>query len=304
MTTETKVKMLHIPAPPTAHIRLRDLTVDEKYQRRVSPAHVAGMVAMLSGCTEMQIARKFSEYAGFICVARRKHGAHKVLDGQQRCAVIQRVAEALGFSEIELPCEIIESRGGKHEADVYNRRNHRKGLTSGDKYKGRCAEGDPRALELNAILQANNLGVSGLKYSTPVNKIKCVKTFEELLTRGGKKLVTTVINILFDVWGTTATGSTRPWPELRVAFKTQAVGGLGIFLHENPGCDIKKLKKKLAAHTIAAFIESLKPPAGSSDSGFERELWAAAAIATIYSPKENAPKIKVQGSRRKPLVRA
>ena len=298
MTAEVKVKVLRIPAPHTDHIRLRDLTIEEKYQRRVSPAHVAGMVAMLRGCTDAQIAKKFSEYAGFICVARRKNGVNKVLDGQQRCAVIMRVADELGFSEIELPCEIIESRGVKHEADVYNRRNHRKGLTPADKFKSRCAEGEPAAVELQTILDAKNLGVAGLHYSKPVHKIKCVKTFEHMLELGGKKLVTTVIDIIFDIWGRTASGTIRPWPELKNAFKTEAVGGIGVFLNENPDCNINKLKKKLAAFDIDAFVKRLEPPAGSKQSGYERELWAAHGVASIYSPKENAPVVKVRGMTR------
>ncbi|NDD52334.1 hypothetical protein EBZ39_00380 [bacterium] len=297
MAPEAKIKVLRIPAPRTEAIRLRDLQVDEKYQRRVSPTHVDGMVAMLRGCSLNEILKKLSEYLGYLCVGRRADDTNKVVDGQQRCALIQRIAEELGFDDVEVSCEVFNSRGVKHEADVYNKRNHRKALSPADKFKGRVAEGDPVAVELRQILEDNNLGVSGLQYSKPVHKIKCVSTFEKALRLGGKKLVTQIISVINDVWGRTHDGAIRAWPEMKEAFKTQAVGGLAIFLNDNPTCSVNKLKKELSKFSVSAFLKRLDDeiPPGQATSGYVREQWAAAAIAKIYSPKENTPHTKVRG---------
>jgi len=99
-------------------IRLSQLRVDHSYQRPEDPPW-----------RRTEMVDEFDPYAfGVIYVGRRKNGTFWIDDGQQRCATLRAMAEFAGDDGQGTPdplvrCSVFDSRGPKHEAEVFYKMN-------------------------------------------------------------------------------------------------------------------------------------------------------------------------------------
>lgn len=224
-------------------IPIRELRLDARYQRDLREEFVLSV-------SENFHAEQFQP----IIVGMRDDGALHIVDGQHRVAVARR----LGWATV--PCQIFESRGFEHEAEVFERlQTQRAPLTVAQRWKARVARGEPKAVAITEIVRALGLELrhNSKSHTSFTAFVACEKAYE----RGN--LRDTLVLIL-QAWDYDPTG-----------FRADFVTSVSLFLQamnaERYTVDIERLAKALSKIKPAGFLRETSIM-GNVSASFMRRL--------------------------------
>lgn len=163
-------------------VPLKELIVDERYQRPLDEARVNRIVAnfepALFGALEVS----------------RRNGKSAVWDGQHRLAVAKQLKMAA------VPCLEHAELSPEREAELFvEAQRARRNISQVDRFKARLFHGDDTALEIQEIVDNAGFTVGENVHRVgPANNIKAIASLERVYKRGnlGETLLT-----LTDLWG-------------------------------------------------------------------------------------------------------
>lgn len=172
------------------------LTVDWKYQRKISPSKVQDIVDNFD-----------ADSLRTLDVSHRGNGVHVVLDGQHRLEAIHR----LGWSDQRVPCLVHEGLTLEDEALIFNRSNTAKPLHPVDRFRSRVVGKDPQALMVKqAVEDAGYILTLGSHNSNQaMNGLVCVTILEEICAVNGPAFLVLVLGTINTAWDYEPTSRTR-----------------------------------------------------------------------------------------------
>ena len=166
------------------NIKISDLRLDARYQRDINDAVVEKIVGNFR-----------RELFPPIIVGMRNDGALHIVDGQHRVASARR----LGWAEV--PCQIFESRGAEHEAEVFEMLQvERRPLSVAERWKARLTRGEPIAVAVTEIVKGCGLELTGRSVPTG---IKSFTACEKAYNRGNLR---ETLTLLIQAWDYDQTG--------------------------------------------------------------------------------------------------
>jgi hypothetical protein len=180
------VKKLQSLEGKIENVELALLNVDETYQRNLKAYH-------------KKIAADFNPAAaGVLCVGRRGDDSLWIIDGQQRREAMLKA----GLTKWK--AVVLYSSGVQYEALIYKQLNSgttRKGLTTGELFKGCLAAKDPVAeATVRAVERA------GLRYtlhrrgSKGFPELTCIGLLYKMVSRWGEDLVSRGLALVARTW--------------------------------------------------------------------------------------------------------
>jgi hypothetical protein len=178
------------------------------------------------------------EALGTLIISRREDGFLHIIDGAHR----QESAVKAGYTD-PLDCAVYEGLTKAEEAAMFRLYNNTRAVNVIDRFRVRVKEGDPAAVVLNGILQANGWKVSQSKGR---GCFAAVAAFEEVYNRrvrakeGGSAIGVcgAVIAVITEAWGLDSDG-----------VRAELVKGIGlVYLRYGQEIDGKKLVRILQGH--------------------------------------------------------
>lgn len=160
--------------------RLDKIEIEPRYQRVFRKNHVD---AILSNKSDGIIIEALPP----LLVGLRGDGSLWGVDGQHRLAALKR----LGVPSY--PCDIFQSRGKAHEAQVFRVRNkNRRGISPVEMFRACLAEGDPQSVAINRILKKYGLKVGG--------QLKAVRAIQNIFEMDNGYILEDTLSIIMDGW--------------------------------------------------------------------------------------------------------
>ena len=193
-------------------LEIKDLEVDVKYQRKVSPLKVKNIV------------QKFDMNAfGCIFVSYRD-GEYYIVDGQHRTTA----AKQLSIDKV--PCLVTDKLTEEQEAELYLQYQiARTNPTSLDRIRAKLIAGDEQTQKIIETLYKHRLkpNFEGLRNSKPVRTnrfISCMQTVE-LIADHGIEWLDKVLNTVVSTWSRDNGDKIDPF-----ALNTECLHGVHIFM--------------------------------------------------------------------------
>jgi hypothetical protein len=229
-------------------LNLDDLQICEAYQRTVVRARVN------------HIKKHYDPDAlGSICVGERNDGTFWIVDGQQRVTALKE----MGI--VRVSCDIFESRGKSHEAQIFRQKNkHRTSVSARGNFKAALTEGDPQAIAIQATVESAGLSLMLEGGSKGWPQVCCVGALASIFEDGGAEHLTRVLNVVC-----------KSWKGESDALQGTILQGLGVFLMK-ADVDDKRLTlkmKKVEPMAVLRFADSQRKLLGGGRSG---------AVATAF----------------------
>jgi len=266
---------MRLHKPDVRMVSVSDLIVDEEYQREAIAAHVAG------------IAKNFDEEAfGVIVAGEREDGSLHPVDG------FQRLNAAMERGATHVPCQVIQSRGPEHEAELFGKLNKRRGLSTHQLFKADVCAGKPEAVAVYAAITEAGLNVRGMKPNGKRHSIGGVKQCQTAFRRmgggdSGAAHVTEVLTILRRTWGE---------QHHDTAYHCAVIGGLAFFLRRfGDNVERKRLRSLMERQSPNKLM-------GNGDtfkmmSGTTRDEGVARAFFEVYNKNLTAKRLDWDESR-------
>ena len=229
-------------------LSLEDLQICEAYQRTVVRSRVN------------HIKKNYDQDAlGSLCVGERSDGTFWIVDGQQRFTALKE----MGIARVS--CDIFESRGKSHEAQIFRQKNkHRTSVSARGNFKAALTEGDPQAIAIQATVESAGLSLTLDGGGKRWPQVCCVGALASIFESGGSEHLTRVLNIVC-----------CSWKEETDALQGTILQGLGLFLLKAE-VDDKRLTqkmKKVEPMAVLRFADSQRKLLGGGRSG---------AVATAF----------------------
>jgi hypothetical protein len=164
----------------STYARVGDLQVDHSYQRPEDQAKINGWVA-----------NGFDPFAfGMLILSKRSDGSLFIVDGQNRNAMLRQ----MGWEDQLVPALVLTGLSVEQEARIFRVTNQeRKALTQLSLFQARLVEGDPVAVDINAILTQAGLRITAGGSKTA---FAAVKAAERVYTDSGPVVFRNAISIL------------------------------------------------------------------------------------------------------------
>lgn len=178
--------------PEYKRLKLRDLLVDDKYQRAVSRERVLDIVHQFD----------WNLFNALWIADRRKAGKYYVVDGRHR----MHAAAILGIKEVW--CEVRPTTGGDEEARIFVMlTTKRRRMNSAQQFQAKLVYGDPEAVEISKVvgkyrfaIQDPDLFGSTGSYRDKAEVIGAVGTLEVVYRDNGRKGLDRVLLTLRKAW--------------------------------------------------------------------------------------------------------
>lgn len=217
--TEKKIKM------QVLWLEISKLKIDRDYQRGLKNKH-------------KKIALSLSEEAlGLPTVGRRKNGTYWVVDGQQRLEALKRIGRK------KVKCNVFDSEGPKHEADIFQKIQDRAQLTPGEDFKARLEACDEVAWKIKDTVEEAGFNLSLTGGGNTCRDISCVLALCKIYHRQGVEAISFALELIRDCW-----------PNEKLAVSTHMVSGLAQFYALHDGVfhyeDLVKKMRKVDPHTV------------------------------------------------------
>lgn len=158
-------------------VPLKDLVVDERYQRPLDEKRVQKM------------ADKFDDRLLGVLEISQRNAKAAVFDGQHRLAALKELARP------DAPCLIHQGLSPQEEADLFiAHQSQRKSVKPLDRFKARVFAEDPVALDVLGIVEASGYGIGS-------KKIQAVGALERTYLRYGGHGLARALTMIAVVWG-------------------------------------------------------------------------------------------------------
>jgi hypothetical protein len=242
-------------------IGVDELNISDAYQRTIVPGRVN------------RIAKNLDQDAfGSLTVGQRKEGSYWVVDGMQRLTAARKLGIAM------VPCDVFESEGQEHEARVFRLKNReRTNVSSIALFRAQLTEGDEQSVQIAGIVKdaGFRLAIRDEKSGWPF--IRAVKALERSFSRVGADGLSLGLSILSEAW-----------PGEDHALQGDMIYGMCLFIHKNPGFDVRRLVEKLKTKSVTGVLRAAdatfrlhRDRNDSSDYG--RAMSTCEAISMVYS---------------------
>jgi hypothetical protein len=240
------------------------LNVDHSYQRDEKP----GLIK--------KIAENYSRTAvQALAVGLRADGTYWVVDGQQR-----RCGAILAGEEL-IPCNVFESKGPHHEAEVFSQINKDKvRMTPFEIWHSDLCRCESTTVAINQVVVDAGFVVD----PTPSTwyKIACPSALVRAFKMVGLDKLADILNLLRDVW-----------PNVHGVVGEDVIIAFALLFKMNSDVDLEVLRKKLSRHDL----NGLRTKAASHSinaKGWQRYKYLAIEIAKIYDKNlKNKARINV-----------
>jgi len=274
----TKKKVV-IPPPEIAVIEVDDAWINSEFQRNLLQNGIDDLIKEYEGLTLDEAAEAFRDGCGLALSARRKDGKVSAIDGQRRLALAKWLKDLHGVDVWFIPTEVVNSKGNDHEADMFNKRNHRKKLNNCEQFKGDFASGDAEAVGIDACLGTFRLTVKGIERNG-AKRISCVTQLREAWRVDGTgNHLSKVLQVATDAWARNSDPTFS-----KFAYKGRGVGPIGIFIKKTRGVNLADLARKLSHYRLPEVINRVSP--SLIYTGYTRnEAIADHGIAPIYNAR-------------------
>jgi hypothetical protein len=241
-------------------IKISDLNICHAYQRTVK-RHVVS-----------KIKQAFDPSAfSTIKVGRRKDGSFWIVDGQQRTTA----AKELGHESV--PCDVFESRGASHEAEIFRLINGgRQNITRNELFKAALESGDTQSVEIVAAVERMGYAI-GLSSGSNArsNVIRQAAPLEKLYEIGKSEMIERVLRCISLAWSNDAS-----------ATKSFVLTGLARFFKDYPNADESRVVKALleiSPNQILRHAEDSRQLMGGN-----RDLVVSRVVAIQYNKRLSA----------------
>lgn len=222
--------------PEYKRLKLRDLLVDEKYQRAVSRDRVLDIVYNFD----------WNLFGALWIGDRRRSGTYYVVDGRHR----MHAAAVLGITSVW--CEVRPTTGSDEEARIFVLlTTKRRKMNSAQQFQAKLVYGDPEAIEISKVvgkyrfaIQDPDLFVSTPPGNTKHDTIGAVGTLESIYRANGRKGLDRVLGTLRAAWDGV--------PPTLGSQMLRAVAGL---FERHPDADPASVARKLGEKDPWALIE-------------------------------------------------
>lgn len=271
----TKMKVV-IPSPEIGMVEVDDVWMNGEFQRFILQNGIDDLIKEYEGLSLNDAAEAFRMGCGFILTARRNDRKVSAIDGQRRVALAKYLKDLYGVEEWFIPAEVVDSKGDKHESDMFNKRNHRKKLNHCEEFKAQLAAGDAEAVGIDLCLKGFNLTVKGVE-RPGATRISCVTQLREAwrIDCTGRHL-DKVLKVSTEAWATNPDSTFS-----KFAYKGRSVGPISIFIKKNTGVKLDVLASKLSRYRLPELVNKVSP--SLIYTGYTRnEAIADHAIAPIY----------------------
>jgi hypothetical protein len=235
------------------------LLVDPSYQRGLFERFVTN-----------QIMNNFQPEAfGQIVVGRRVDGTDWVVDGQQR----RHAAIQLGHSLVS--CQVFQSRGKQHEAQIYKIINaNKKPMAPFDLWKARLTAQDSEALAIHNI--ATKYGLVIVDGSNTWNQVAAIRSLWYAYDRLDLSLFEEVLEVLTTAFH----GQSGAVSEVMLKGMAKLYERYGTLIKKNDL--ISRLKKK-SPPVIIREAEANQARTRASGHGFARYDFLMTALRDVYN---------------------
>lgn len=177
-------------------IAANDLSVDWRYQRKLSPSQVKRIVDLFN-----------PDHFGSLQISKRSNGKYVILDGQHRVEAIHK----LGWSAQKLPCLIHEELSVQEEAAIFAGSNNSKALSPIDKFRARIVAKEDKALAIQqAVDDAGfKLILNSHNKQLAENGLSCVSGLELIYNENGGAFLALVLGVIRAAWNYEPTSRQR-----------------------------------------------------------------------------------------------
>lgn len=249
-------------SPRVQEIDLRNLVIDQRYQREISGLQVRRIVDNFN-----------PKLLSYLVVSDRNDGTYAILDGQHRVAAMRSMGMRCA------PCYVHSGITERQEAEIFDGVNRfRRQTTSKDHFRARIFMKDPDALAIQSI--AAECGVILASHSPSGN------------SNSSATIAYKAINYVYEVWGPDILRNTfyfarQAWPNSYEALVSCMIYGIGRFL-KTYGAEIKikKATEKLSTvhpNTIKADANKITPIGTARGSSMEGGIHVARVIVSHYN---------------------
>lgn len=253
------------PAVFISHLSVRELFVDETYQRDLDlprareiaqrwDPRLVGVLDVSDRGEDSDPARRYAVING-----QHRHMAAKLRDPDSRLVV-----------NIHTGLSVREEARLFHAIDCNTRR-----LTTWDRWKSRRGAGDPVVREIEEIALEAGLEIEP---ATRNGTLRCVAQCEKLYRLGKRELLERTLRTIVAVWGVQVDAVDAP-----------IVGGVGLLLHHHGELDDDRLQEALVDETPRR-IKARANALGETERGSKAKL-AALTMVTIYNGAKG-PKLR------------
>ena len=159
--------------------RVDKIEIEPRYQRVFRKNHADDILKKNDGI--------IVEALQPLLVGLRSNGDLMCVDGQHRLAVLKK----LGVPSY--PCDIFNSRGKAHEAQVFRVCNkNRRGINPCEMFRACLEEGDPQSVAINKILKKYGLKIGG--------QLKAVRAIQQIYEMDNGYILDDTLSSIMDGW--------------------------------------------------------------------------------------------------------
>jgi hypothetical protein len=235
--------------PEYMQIPLGRLTVDERYQRELSPARVKKLAARFD-----------RRLLGALECSRRVDGTIAVFDGQHRLELLKLKGEP------SAPC-LVHQMTDREEAELFVAlQRNRKALLPIERFRARVFSGDPAAKEIVGV--ANDAGFS-IATRKGAGGIRAVTALENVYRREGAAGLKATLDMIARTWDGDAKSTDGYFLE-----------GVAQFISDYSNRIGPLEEAKLSEHLPVVYLRRALPNGGGGAArfGVESELRKVAGI--------------------------
>lgn len=256
---EIEDKKAKIVMPKSVMLSTKVLEIDEEYQR------------LLNHDMVREIKDKFDPDLFQSLIVSERGGRYFVVDGMHRLIAINGMID-------EVPCILWQGLTYEEECAKFRKLNtNRKGLNSSVVFHSMVCEGDPTAMQVVQILNANGFTYNRYNQTSKENMIGSPSRMMKIYNTNGRIALDRLLYI-----------SRRAWHGTKDSLITTMLAGLNTFLTENDDIDDniliealsvvdpKIIKGRAAYYVTADTITGL-------NSGSSKQIHIANAIKEIYN---------------------
>lgn len=177
-------------------ITANELTVDWRYQRKLSPSQVERIVNSFD-----------PDHFGTLQISLRPSGVKVVLDGQHRIEAVHK----LGWSNTKVPCLVHEGLTVQEEAAIFAGSNNSKALSPIDKFRARIVAKEPKALGIQQAVEdaGFKLVLNSHNKELVESGLTCVSGLEMIYTENGGAFLSLVLGVIRTAWNYEPTSRQR-----------------------------------------------------------------------------------------------
>ncbi len=185
--------------------------IDPRYQRVLKKFRVK------------KIAEEFDpDIFGAIWVSERDDGSRVALDGQHR---LDAIINEMGWGDQRVPCLVYRNLTPDQEAKIFERpQSTRATLTPAERFRARLFRGEPKAVEINRIVESHGFQVRLDWQGDVEGGIAAVSALDTIYDRYKPDTLDTVLGILRSAWGERTHGLTGNVLRGLAAFHTRYRG--------------------------------------------------------------------------------